>query len=153
MDRLNSELRQSAVEAGLCDKWQSMWNHTFDKDELIDMFKKGQDFCIINDYPSKEYIRGNFTTIELARNGIYVDENISLGEDRSLGNGTYVLLGSCTGTLRFGKWTAATVYLRHDSNVRVEAGAFARISVRLYDNADAETTPDEDARIRIFDRR
>ena len=153
MNKLNSELKEQAVRFGLCELWTSKWNCDRDEDELAATFKRGQDFCINHDWPTLDFIRSRFDPEILASNGIFVDDgNIDCG-DISLLNGTYVLLGKSQGTLRFGRHAAALVYVRHDSSVRIQAGAGARIIVRMYDRAEAEAIPSPGAQIRILDRR
>ncbi|MCM1295391.1 MAG: hypothetical protein NC311_07590 [Muribaculaceae bacterium] len=149
MNDLNSQLRSQAIACGLCRQWQSEWSADRTEDELIASFKKGQDFAIEHDFPSLEFIKSRFPSVILESNGVYVDADI----DARLSNGTYVLLGSCTGRLHFTRWSAAVVWVRHDSSVTISADEFCRIQIRLYDNSDAYVSASDDARIRIFDRR
>ena len=50
-------------------------------------------------------------------------------------------------------WTAATVYVRHKSNVTIIADDFAKVSVRVYDEADAEVIELGEAVVKVYDRR
>ena len=149
MNALNQELKETAVGYGLCKHWQGMWSHYFYSDELIDMFIKGQDFCIEHDYPSLDFIRRNFSATDLQSNGVYVDAEI----DSVLPSGTYVVMGESHGTMRFGRWTAAVVYLRHYSEIRLVADEMSKVQIRLYDNATVETEAAETARVKTYDRR
>lgn len=155
MDTLNSELRSQAINLGLCKQWQSLWTSDFDKDELIDMYKRGIDFSIANDWPSREFIRNNFSTLKLAKNGVYLDQRLDFKDGNALGHGIYVLLGDSSGTLKFDDWVAATVYLRHDSKVKILAGEHAKIFVRLYGNANVTVHEDSapTSRVKIFNRK
>ena len=150
-----TELRNAAISLGLCRQWQTEWPDTLTPDDLIAMFRRGQDFCIAHDFPSLGYIRETFTSADLERGGVYLDTILgNPGSARVLGNGTYIFLGSCRGTVRFPRWTAAVLYVRHDSRIRIEADEFSRIQVRLFDEAEAKILPiDPSARISIFDRR
>ena len=150
MDKLNEELRSEAVKKGLCAKWQSDWVDNKTPQELIEMYKRGIDFGIANQYPSNEYIKANFDRELLNRNLVFVDEDIDLTDAPS---GVYILNGECSGTIHIAPWSVATLYLRHYSNVQIEAGDFARVFIRLYDNSDATVSAAENAIIKVYDRR
>lgn len=150
MDRLNTELRQQAVDLGLCAKWQRGWTSDKDPQELVEMWKKGIDFALLHDYPSNDFIKSNFDRELLHRNLVYVDEHIDL---KNAPNGIYVLNGECTGTLWFNSWAAATVYVRHSSQVTIIADDSAKIFVRLYDEADVEVIELDEAVVKTYDRR
>lgn len=149
MNRLNRQLKDQAVSLGLCRQWQSEWDEDRTDSQLAVMFRKGQDFAIQHDFPSLDFIRQNFPSPILEANGIYVD---AVAEERLL-NGTYILLGDCNVTLNFPRWTAAIVYLRHNSRATINAAEFCKIQIRLYDQSEAEVSKSDDARVRIFDRR
>lgn len=149
MNLLNQQLKNEAVSLGLCRQWQSGWDEDRTDSQLAVMFRKGQDFCIEHDWPSLDCIRENFPTPILEANGIYVDAAV----EKELLNGTYIFLGECNATLRFPRWTAAMVWLRHDSRATIIADEFCKIQVRLYDRAEVEVSQSDDAKVRIFDRR
>jgi len=130
MNRLNSELRGHAVSYGLCTQWQGDWQNNKSQQELIEMYIRGIDFCIEHDYPTVEYIKGNFDRSLLHQNHIFVDEPVTGGN-----NGVYVLNGKCSGKLSFGKFTAATLHLRHDSEFFVSVYDRAKLHVRQSDVA------------------
>lgn len=150
MDKLNTELRQQAVDLGLCQQWQRDWAYDKDPQELIDMWKRGIDFAILHDYPSTDFIKSNFDRDLLCANLIYVDEHIDL---KDAPNGVYVLNGECSGILWFNSWAAATVYVRHNSNVTIIADDFAKVFVRVYDEANAEIVELDEAVVKVYDRR
>ena len=86
----------------------------------------------------------------LNANLIFVDEYLDFD---MMPSGIYILNGECSGSIRFAPWTAVTVYVRHTSNVRIIAGDFAKVFVRLYDEAEVETEAEEGAVVRVYDRR
>lgn len=149
MNNLSETLKQQAVDLGLCRPWTEAWGDC-DQQELIDKYKKGIDFCIDKQYPSNEFIKANFDRALLNANLIFVDEHIRLDDAPS---GIYILNGECSGSIRFAPWTAATVYVRHTSNVRIIAGDFAKVFVRLYDEAEVKTEAEESVVVRVYDRR
>lgn len=150
MNALNETLRAQAIRLGLCAGWQKDWSADRQPSELIDMFKRGQDFCISNDWPTTDQIRDSFTDDQLRAEGIFLD---APDLDLTIQNGTYIFLGESSGTVRFPRWSAAIIYLRHDSDLRIEAADFSRIRVYLHDSAQASPFAAESATIRIHDRR
>lgn len=149
MENLSETLKQQAVDLGLCRPWTEAWGDC-DQQELIDKYKKGIDFCIDKQYPSNEFIKANFDRALLNANLIFVDEYLDFD---MMPSGIYILNGECTGSIRFAPWTAATVYVRHSSHINIIAGDFAKVFVRLYDEAEAETEAEEGAVVRVYDRR
>ena len=113
------------------------------------MWKRGIDFGLVHDYPSTEFIKENFDSTLLHKNLIFVDEHINLGYAP---NGIYILNGECSGTLHFREWAAATVYVRHTSKVSIIAEDFAKVFVRVYDDADGSVWEVGDAVIKVYSR-
>ena len=149
MENLSETLKQQAISLGLCKQWTEAWGNP-DQQDLIDKYKSGLDFCIEHQYPSNEFIRENFDRELLHENLIYVDEQLCLDDAPS---GEYVLNGECTGTLHFRSWTAATVYVRHTSNVSIIAEDFAKVFVRVYDGAEVNVCDVGDAVVKVYERR
>lgn len=149
MENLSVTLKQQAISLGLCRQWQKSWGDCT-RQQLIDKFKKGIDFCIEHNYPSNDFIRTNFDAKLLRDNQIYVDEHLSLTDAP---NGVYVLNGECSGTIRFGSWAAATVYVRHTSTVSIIAEDFAKVYVRVYDEAEVNVVDVGDASVKVYERR
>lgn len=151
MENLSETLKHEAIGRALCAKWQAEWADDSDQQALIDKYVRGIDFVLKQgQWPTNEFIKANFDPELLHANLIFVDEYLSVADAES---GIYILNGECSGTIRFEPWAAATVYVRHNSKVRIEADRFAKIFVRLYDSAEAETESTEGAFIRVLDRR
>ena len=149
MNNLSETLKQQAVDLGLCRPWTEAWGDC-DQQELIDKYKKGIDFCIDKQYPSNEFIKANFDRALLNANLIFVDEYLDFD---MMPSGIYILNGECSGSIRFAPWTAATIYVRHKSNVTIIADDFAKVFVRVYDEANAKVVELDEAVIKVYDRR
>ena len=149
MNNLSETLKQQAVDLGLCRPWTETWGDC-DQQELIDKYKKGIDFCIDKQYPSNEFIKANFDRALLNANLIFVDEYLDFD---MMPSGIYILNGECSGSIRFAPWTAVTVYVRHKSNVTIIADDFAKVFVRVYDEANAKVVELDEAVIKVYDRR
>lgn len=150
MDKLNTELRTDAVKLGLCNLGQSEWETNKTPQELVEMWVRGIDFAILHDYPSVDFIKANFDRDLLHMNLVYVDEEVEIQDAPS---GIYVFCGDCRGTVEFAPWTAATVYVRHGSKLNIVAGDFAKVFIRLYDESEVSAEAEEDASVKVYDRR
>lgn len=149
MSNLSETLKKQAIDLGLCRQWTEAWGDC-DQQELINKHKKGIDFCIEHQYPSNEFIKANFDRTLLHDNLIFVDERINLDDAPS---GVYILNGECSGTLHFRSWAAATVYVRHSSNVNIIAEDFAKVFVRVYDEAEVNVCDVGDAVVKVYERK
>lgn len=136
-------------KVGLCDEWYSSWPDDTDIDGLLDMFVRGQDFCIENDYPSLSFIREHFSKDDLHRHHIYVDESVDVTAD----NGYYIFLGRCSVRLVVSGFKAVSVYCRHDSIVDVSASLGARVFVSSYDRSCVTFREETCGKVRYYDRR
>ena len=126
-------LREQAVNLGLCEEWQNEWIGKLKDNELIARYKKGIDFSIQHDWPSVDYIKQNFKSVDLQKNGIYCDEHVvdaPLPKD-----GVMVFLGYCTGRIEIGGYDVATIYVRHKCSLDIRVKRFARVRICLYDKA------------------
>ncbi|EJW95600.1 hypothetical protein EVA_16282 [gut metagenome] len=143
---LNRRLKDRAVALGLCRQWTGEWESNETKDHLIKKYKKGIDFCIKHDYPNNEFIKANFPKKLLHDNLVFVDEHIDMiGK-----SGVYVINGSCEGSLMFSGYSAATVYVRHDTNISITAKDFAKVFVSVFDDAELNVKAFEGSKIYVY---
>ena len=152
MDSLNAILKKRAIELGMCRKFEEKWTYSWDDGELCSNYKQGIDFCIENDFPSLDFIRSYFNKDSLKEFGIFIDHSFGT-ESRPLSNGTYVILGESRGIMKFGRWTAAVVYVRHSSDIKIEAGDFSKITVIAYEDSSVDVIGAENAKIKFKDKR
>lgn len=143
-------MKAEGISLGMCEDGIKGWHADSSQQELIDKFKEYIDFCQRHDWPSNDFIKANFDRDLLHKNLIFVDEHIDLDNAPS---GVYIVNGECSGTIRVAPWSVATLYLRHDTNVQIEAGDFARVFIRLYDNSNATVSAAENAIVKVYDRR
>lgn len=125
----SSELKKQAIGLGLCAQWQGEWGNPTDA-QLIDKYVRGIDFAIKNDWPSVEYIKSHFDAPLLHEKGVWCDEEVKTPKRKIM-----VLNGHCTGKIVFSGFEVASVYVRHTSNITIEARNFARVSVSVLDGA------------------
>lgn len=148
MENLRETLKRQAESLNACKK--GLRNFPETEQGMIERWKGNLDFAIENNFPSVEVIRDKFDRSLLHDNLIFVDEHLSLDDAPS---GVYVLNGECSGTLHFREWAAATVYVRHTSKVSIIAEDFAKVFVRVYDEAEVNVCDVGDALVRVYDKR
>ena len=130
---INKALRDEAISHGLCDRWQRMWGKDWDIPTLIERYKEGIDFCILQNYPSNDFIKSSFPQDTLREHGILVDDTFSL-----LNPECCVLLGNSHSTIRLNGDCIGNVYIRHASTARVETKNRAFAVIHLLDHASVE---------------
>lgn len=153
MDALNTILKNEAISLGLCQQWQSQWDGSRNVAELAEMYKRGLDFCIKHNFPSNDFFCENFSENELYEQLIFVNSEIRVGFDVEAPSGTYVINGNCSGDLRFSGWGVATIYVRHESSVKIIASDFAKVFVRVYDDAQVEVEETDGAVVKVREKR
>lgn len=150
MENLSEKLKREATEHHACRKAMRAWPVDGDSQKLIDLWKSNIDFAVSCDFPSLDIIKSGFSQDLRHRNLVFADEHIDLKDAPS---GIYVINGECTGIIRFKDWAAATVYVRHSSNIVIMASNFSKVFVRLYDKAEADIMDMDEAVVKVYDRR
>jgi hypothetical protein len=89
MIELNEYILQKAIEANICEEWADKIASASGSAELMDMYCKGIDFCLSNNFPSNNYLV-KLAGDELVKHGVYVDGVITV-EDIALLEGTMYL--------------------------------------------------------------
>lgn len=144
-NNLSNELKTQAIGLGLCEQWTNAWGNP-NKQELINKFLHGVDFCIKHDYPTNEFIKKNFEKEILHRNNIFVDEDVQKRNARQI----VVLQGRCTGTLLYDGMTSADVYVRHDSEVTIDCNRLSKVFVSVYDRAKVNVIQNDGASVYVY---
>lgn len=136
-NNLNMFLKDEAEKIGFCTKFHGYWKDEMSREELIELYKCGIEFCIDHDFPKKEFIKKHFDRNLLLLNGVYVDESEL---DDILRSGIYVFNGECNGTIKTMDFSVVTMYLRHDTELEIQTGHFSKVFVHTYDNATVNVT-------------
>lgn len=134
---VSKDLKTKAVKMGLCKGWTDDWTNP-NLDELVEMYISGLDWCILNDFPSNEYIKTNFG--EVAENhGVFTDTEIN-----TINPDIAILNGSTNGHIELSGFVSRDIFVRHDSEVIITIRDNAKAFIRVYDNAkvtvDNQTT-------------
>lgn len=139
-----------ARDSGLCDLWYSKWRDSTDIDKLLDMYVRGFDFCVENDYPPLDFIRENFRLDDLHRHHIYLDEDVDIAKGSS---DTYIFLGNCTGEIHFSGFAVSNVYIRHKSSINITCDGYSKVFVSLYEDSACSHEVKGMATYKEYDRR
>ena len=143
--KLNKELRDQARGLGLCDQWYKEWKKDESKQDLIDKYLRGIDFCIQHDYPDLEFVKENFEDDLLRKNGIIVDSEANETNKRKV-----VLLGNSTGNVIYTDFFTGSVYVRHSSNVNIETSGTSVVFVHAYENCRVKVMAAEQSKVFVY---
>ena len=126
---LVEQLKQDGIAKGLCRPWQMKLRPGVSTKRLVELFIKGIDFCVKNDYPTLEFMRENFRGISEPY-GAYVDDVVCERNKPDV-----VLNGYCKGTLEYDGYSVSRVVVRHTSKVSIKAFGYAHLTVDLFDDS------------------
>lgn len=133
MNKLNNELRETAIGYGLCQKWQDEWNRDYSVGELIEKFYTGIDFCIEHNYPTNDFIKSNFGKEVLRDNNILVDDKFSL-----LNPTNAAVFGNSETKVRFNARNHGRIWCKDKARVSIYARNSSFVIVHVFDSAIVE---------------
>lgn len=139
--KLNKELAHAAKKKGICEDWFKDLLNTEDKGKLIQMYLKGIDFCLSNEYPSLSFIRENFVGA-MEPFGVFLDEEIKAENSRHV-----VVLGNCNGTANYSGFEVGQVFAKHNAKLTVTAKDSSFVMIDVFDNAEVEVVASDNAKI------
>lgn len=142
---LNRYLRSEARVMGLCDQWYDGWEKDSTRQELIEKYVRGIDFCISHDFPCLDFIRENFPRFQLRENGIYVDEGGVI--ERA---GVVIVLGDSDLVVRVSGFMVCTLYVRHGSHVDVDVSGSGRVFIECYDESVVRVSAVEESKAFVY---
>lgn len=112
-----------------CDEGMEQLRACKNMKKLVECFFDRIDFCLANDFPSREYFERNRG--ELREHGVFIDEKSSMN---SLGKMAF--LGRSRSIVTAKEWAISRVYVKHDSRVKIVAKDYAIVMVDALDNAE-----------------
>ncbi len=123
---IQEELKQQAVDLGLCKQWQQEWGEPTIS-ELCDKYIRGLDFCIKHDYPSLEYLEQHFKG-KVEQYGIYINEDgVSTNQKDVVINGN--------SNVRIYTDSVCDVTIRHNSIAKINVSGNGFVYVSMHDNS------------------
>lgn len=126
---LVQQLKEDGIAKGLCRLWQMKLKPGLGIDSLADLYIRGIDFCIKNDYPTLDFIRENFKG-KCEEYGIYVDDMVSEKNRKNV-----VLNGDCKALLEYNGIAVAHIFVRHDSQANIVTCDRSCVIIDAFDDA------------------
>lgn len=140
---ISKELKKEAISLGLCQEWTNEWGKPT-KDELVDKYVRGIDFCIEHNYPSCEYMKKHFDGV-MQNHGVFVNDNIDLQNSKMV-----IANGKTSGKIIYNSYSVGTIYARHDSDLTIEASGNAFVSIETYDNCNVSVFQRDQSKVFIY---
>lgn len=123
------QIKQDGIAKGLCRLWQMKLKPGLGVDSLAELYIRGIDFCIKNDYPTLDFLRTNFKG-KCEDYGVYVDDEVVEKNRKDV-----VLNGDCKAMLEYDGFAVSNIYIRHNSKSSVNVGDHAIVTIDIFDNS------------------
>lgn len=136
-------LKEEAIKFGLCVGWTDDWGSPT-KEQLVEMYIRGLDFCILHNYPSNDFIKEHFGKLAEEK-GVFTDAKVNV-----LNPPIAILNGNCTGTIELTGFASRDIHVRHDSKLKVIVRDNAKAFIRVYDNAHVIVENQTDSRSYVY---
>lgn len=143
MHTIAKELAKQAKAKGICQEWHKELKELTDKRAMVDMYIRGIDFCLSNDYPSNDYIRANFKGV-MEEKGVFLDEKVNLENFRYC-----VALGKTQGEVRVAGYKVCEVFVKHQSALHIIAEDNAFVEIDMFDDAVVSVVSSGKAKVHI----
>lgn len=143
MNTIAKELAKQAKSKGICDDWHKQLKSLTDKRAMVDMYIRGIDFCLSNEFPNNEYIRDNFKGI-MEEKGVFLDDDVSLVNFRRC-----VALGKTKGNVKATCYKVCEVFAKHESNLNIIVEDNAFVEIDMFDNSVVSVTSSGKAKVHI----
>jgi len=134
MDNIITALRTDGTVKGLCSDWQGKLNDGAGIKRLSELFIRGIDFCISENFPTLEFLRDNFKG-KCEPYGIFIDEEVAEKNCQNV-----VLNGECHAELTYEGYAVSQVFIRHESKVEIIASGHSFITIDAFDNSFVKIT-------------
>ena len=127
---LIQQLKSDGIAKGLCRPWQRKLHAGLSVKELAELYIKGIDFCISENYPTLDFLREHFRG-KCEPFGVYVDDEIPPTKNKR----DMVLNGACKAMLEYDGYSVSRLYVRHDSEVAAIVSDHAIVTIDLFNHA------------------
>ena len=105
-----------AKAKGICAPWHAELLTLQDKEAMVEMYLKGIDFCLANDYPNNDFIRSHFKGV-MEKQGVFLDDNVKVENMPKC-----VCLGATKAHVEVQGFQVCEVFAKHDSELNVCQG-------------------------------
>lgn len=141
---LSDKMKNEAVSLGLCAQWTAEWKNNSTKDEMVEKFVRGIDFCIGRDWPSTKDMKKYFGDV-MHNHGVYVDENVEAMNPKTL-----ILNGACVANVCYDGTSTGEIYVRHSSSLYLKVKGLSRVFVNLLDGGELHVACEEGTKCFVY---
>ncbi len=141
---LSDKMKEEAVSLGLCAQWTVEWQDNSSKDEMVEKFVKGIDFCIGRNWPSTKDMKKYFGDV-MHNHGVYVDENAWLKSPKIV-----ILNGECVAHVDYDWMDSGEIYVRHNSSLYLKVNGLSRVFVNLHDDSELHVECEDSAKCFVY---
>ncbi len=139
---LVQQLKKDGIDKGLCRLWRMKLRQDIDYKSLIELYIRGIDFCIMNDYPTVDFIREHFKG-KCEEFGVFIDDDV---EQKNAPN--IVLNGNCRAFLEYDGYSVANIYARHNTRGSVNVSDNSIVTIDIFDDSELNVaTAGDDAKV------
>lgn len=128
---LISQLKTDGIAKDLCQQYQGLLERCGDTEKMVQLFFRGIDFCIKNDYPTLDFMRKHFKGKSEPYGGFIDDDVQGLKNEKNV-----VLNGNCRAMLEYDGYSVSNLFVRHNSQGSVNVSGFAVLDIDAFDNSN-----------------
>ncbi len=126
---LSKTLAKDAKKKGICKEWHTALKSQTDREAMVEMYLRGIDFCLKNDFPTNDFIQAHFGDIA-PRMGVFVNSQITVENKPKC-----VCLGATFGKVTTNGFNVCEIFAKHDAEINVIAADNAFVMIDVFDNA------------------
>lgn len=126
---LSKRLAKEAKKKGICQEWHTRLLQTTDKQAMVEMYLRGIDFCLANDFPKNDFIKAEFGDLAPLM-GVFVDSEIIVENKPKC-----VCLGATFGKVSTDGFEVTEIFAKHTTEINVVARDDAFVMIDVFDNA------------------
>jgi hypothetical protein len=127
--KLSKALAKQARGLNICQEWHDELMSLDSKRAMVEMYLKGIDFCLANDFPNNDFIRTNFQGV-MEPFGIFLDDSIDL-----VNVAKCVALGQTDGRVEITDFGCSEIFVKHRSELTIIAKGDAFVMADVFDNS------------------
>ena len=136
-----NDLKQQAIDLGLCTPYQSEWK---DDDNLVERYINGYAWCLAKQFPSLEDMLPYKE--ELEENNVF---NSKQDIDFLLTAETYIL-NECTGKVEINDWNVSSLYIARNSVIEADIKDNSILTIETYDTTNLRLKIAKDSKCTIW---
>lgn len=141
---LSERMKTEAIDLGLCKQWTQEWADDTTKDEMVEKFVRGLDFCIQHDWPTPEVMQREFGDV-MHKHGVFANEPVCVKNAP-----TIILNGSCRCKAVYDGCSSGDIYVRHTSTIDLKQSFLAKTFVTMYDDCRVNIDAEEGTKVFVY---